>query len=72
MRVVREIERYTSELGVEGLLITMQMEELLANVEQEGLLVIQDYATTIGDGKNAYFHPRVLEAGPPRIFWTCS
>jgi diadenylate cyclase len=51
LRVVKEIERYISELGVEGRLITMQLEELLANVEEEGLLVIQDYATTIGDGE---------------------
>lgn len=49
LRVVKEIERYTSELGVEGRLITMQMEELVSNVEEEGLLVIQDYATTIGE-----------------------
>lgn len=49
LRVVKEIERYTSELGAEGRLITMQMEELVANVESEGLLVIQDYATTIGE-----------------------
>ncbi|MBM7853796.1 diadenylate cyclase [Desulfohalotomaculum tongense] len=44
MRVVKEIERYTSELGTEGRLITMQMEELVSNVEDEGLLIIQDYA----------------------------
>jgi len=43
LRVVKEIEKYISELGVEGRLITMQMEELLANVEEEGLLVIKDY-----------------------------
>lgn len=49
LRVVKEIERYTSELGVEGRLITMQMEELVASVEEEGLLVIQDYATAIGE-----------------------
>ncbi len=49
MRVVKEIERYISELGVEGRLITMQLEELVADVEDEGLLVIQDYATNIGD-----------------------
>jgi len=49
LRVVKEIERYTSELGVEGRLITMQMEELVANVREEGLLVIQDYATTMGE-----------------------
>lgn len=45
LRVVKEIERYTSELGVEGRLVTMQTEELVADVEDEGLLVIQDYAT---------------------------
>lgn len=49
LRVVKEIERYTSELGVEGRLITMQMEELVANAKEEGLLVIQDYATTLGE-----------------------
>lgn len=43
LRVVSEIERYIIELGVEGRLITMQMEELVANVENGGLLVIKDY-----------------------------
>ncbi|WP_078060437.1 DNA integrity scanning diadenylate cyclase DisA [Desulfotomaculum copahuensis] len=46
LRVVEEIEKYISELGVEGRLITMQMEELVANVDHEGLLVIRDYVTT--------------------------
>ncbi|WP_031517296.1 DNA integrity scanning diadenylate cyclase DisA [Desulfofalx alkaliphila] len=45
LRVVKEIERYISELGSEGRLITMQMEELVTNVEEEALLVIQDYST---------------------------
>lgn len=49
LRVVKEIDRYISELGVEGRLITMQMEELVAKVEDEELLVIQDYATAIGE-----------------------
>lgn len=49
LRVVKEIEKYISELGVEGRLITMQLEELVANVEDEGLLVIQDYASWTGD-----------------------
>lgn len=44
MRVVKEIERYISELGTEGRLITMQMEELVVNVETNGILIIQDYA----------------------------
>ncbi|MFZ5592016.1 MAG: DNA integrity scanning diadenylate cyclase DisA, partial [Bacillota bacterium] len=43
LRVVKEIEKYTSELGVEGRLITMQMEELVADVKETGLLIIKDY-----------------------------
>ncbi|AEG58562.1 DNA integrity scanning diadenylate cyclase DisA [Desulforamulus ruminis] len=49
LRVKKEIDRYISELGVEGRLIAMQMEELVASVEEEGLMVIQDYATTLGE-----------------------
>jgi len=49
LRVVKEIERYICELGTEGRLITMQLEELVANVEEEGRLVIQDYTTHMGD-----------------------
>lgn len=45
LRVVKEIEKYISELGVEGRLITMQLDELVTGVEHEGLLVIRDYAT---------------------------
>lgn len=45
LRVVKEIERYISELGTEGRLITMQMEELVANVDHEARLVVQDYST---------------------------
>lgn len=49
LRVKKEIDRYISELGIEGRLIAMQMDELVANVEEEGLLIIQDYATTLGE-----------------------
>lgn len=49
LRVKKEIDRYISELGVEGRLIAMQMEELVVNVEEEGLFIIQDYATTLGE-----------------------
>lgn len=43
LRVVKEIEKYICELGTEGRLITMQLEELVSNVENEGLMVIRDY-----------------------------
>jgi diadenylate cyclase len=50
LRVVKEIERYVSELGIEGRLITMQMDELVTNVWPEGLFIIQDYAI-VGEDK---------------------
>lgn len=43
MRIVTEIEKYISELGNEGRLVSMQLEELLANVKEDGKYVIEDY-----------------------------
>lgn len=43
LRIVKEIEMYISELGNEGRLISMQLEELKSNVNEEGILVIEDY-----------------------------
>ncbi len=50
MRIVAEIDRYVYELGNEGRLVSMQLEELLANIEQDGMLVIEDYMISV-DGK---------------------
>jgi diadenylate cyclase len=49
LRVVQEIERYICELGTEGRLITMQLEELVTNVENDVLLIIRDYALVASD-----------------------
>jgi len=43
-RIAAEMELYLCELGTEGRLVSMQMEELLADVEDEGFLVLKDYA----------------------------
>jgi len=43
MRIVTEIDRYICELGNEGRLISMQLEELIAGVEEDGRLVVEDY-----------------------------
>ncbi|WP_279222280.1 DNA integrity scanning diadenylate cyclase DisA [Anaerophilus nitritogenes] len=43
MRVVVEIEKYISELGNEGRLISMQLEELLDQVKEDGKFVVEDY-----------------------------
>jgi len=44
MRVAAEIERYISELGSEGRLISLQLDELLTNVDADELFIIEDYA----------------------------
>ncbi|WP_438435343.1 DNA integrity scanning diadenylate cyclase DisA [Gorillibacterium sp. sgz500922] len=43
LRVKAEIRRYINELGVEGRLISMQLEELVAHIEHEFVLLIRDY-----------------------------
>ncbi|SHK75663.1 diadenylate cyclase [Clostridium cavendishii DSM 21758] len=43
MRIVGEIERYIVELGNEGRLISMQLNELVKFIEQDGILLIRDY-----------------------------
>lgn len=48
-RIAREIERYVAELGTEGRLVNMQLEELMVDIKDEGELVIQDYYAEDGD-----------------------
>jgi diadenylate cyclase len=50
LRMVAEIERYISELGTEGRLVSMQLEELVTNVAEEGSLIIRDYLNP-GEGR---------------------
>lgn len=45
LRIQREIEGYVCELGTEGRLFNMQLEELMSNVKEEGLLIIRDYVS---------------------------
>lgn len=42
-RIASEIERYVIQLGSEGRLVHMQLEELMADIKDEGLLVFKDY-----------------------------
>lgn len=43
MRIVEEINMYILELGNEGRLISMQLNELVKNIERDGILLIKDY-----------------------------
>jgi diadenylate cyclase len=42
-RIAAEIRHYINELGNEGRLVSMQLEELMVDVEDEGYLIIRDY-----------------------------
>ncbi|MGI5879622.1 MAG: DNA integrity scanning diadenylate cyclase DisA [Syntrophomonadaceae bacterium] len=44
LNIGQEIENYLVELGSEGRLVKMQLEELVANVQDEALYIIQDYS----------------------------
>ena len=43
MKIVDEVQKSLSELGEEGRLIEMQLEELIGGLEKEELLIIKDY-----------------------------
>lgn len=54
MRIVGEIERYICELGNEGRLISMQLNELIRSVEENGILLIRDYCQSGMDYTQMY------------------
>ena len=43
-RIAREIEGYVVELGTDGRLLSLQLDELIAGVEADRELVVRDYA----------------------------
>nr|WP_054951026.1 DNA integrity scanning diadenylate cyclase DisA [Numidum massiliense] len=49
LRIKNEIEQYINELGTEGRLIRMQVEELVAGVEAEERWLIKDYVNHPGE-----------------------
>ncbi|MCG4585955.1 DNA integrity scanning diadenylate cyclase DisA, partial [Anaerosalibacter bizertensis] len=52
MRISDEIEKYILELGNEGRLISMQLEELMSGVEDDGVNIIKDYSNIDIEDKN--------------------
>jgi diadenylate cyclase len=51
LRIKAEINRYINELGNEGRLISMQLEELVGNTELEVRLLIKDYVRELTEEK---------------------
>jgi diadenylate cyclase len=54
MRIVSEIERYISELGNEGRLISMQLNELVKSIEEDEIFLIRDYCESNLDFNDIY------------------
>lgn len=52
MRVAVEMEKYICELGNEARLLTMQLDELLANVDGDEILIIEDYMEQNANGSS--------------------
>src|SRR5690606_28053460 len=51
LRIKTEIKRYINELGTEGRLISMQLEELVSRIDEEELWLIKDYCREAVDDK---------------------
>jgi len=50
-RIRSEIRRYINELGTEGRLIRMQLEELVSDIDEEETWLIMDYCRELGEDK---------------------
>ena len=62
MRIVEEIKRYILELGNDGRLISMQLNELIRYIERDGILLIRDYCKEDGDYNEIYKEIQKLNA----------
>ncbi|MFT4009860.1 MAG: DNA integrity scanning diadenylate cyclase DisA [Nocardioidaceae bacterium] len=58
-RIAREIEDYVLELGTDGRLLALQLDELVTGVDQERELVVRDY---LPSGRRARKPEQVLES----------
>ena len=61
MKIVEEIQRQIYELGNDGRLVKMQLDELIGGLEKEENLIIKDYIVS-GKGKNKRTPEKVIES----------
>ncbi|MRH44807.1 DNA integrity scanning protein DisA [Aquibacillus halophilus] len=61
LRIKTEILNYINELGTEGRLIELQLDELVSNIEDEALLLIKDYCIK-GENSPEYILNKIQEA----------
>ncbi|MGN7471795.1 DNA integrity scanning diadenylate cyclase DisA [Brevibacillus sp. SAFN-007a] len=53
LRIKSEISKYICELGVEGRLVSMQLEELVSNIDEEAHMLIRDYVKDVAHAPDA-------------------
>ncbi len=61
MKIVEEIQRQIYELGSDGRLVRMQLDELIGGLEKEETLIIKDYIVP-GKGRNKRTPEKVIES----------
>lgn len=59
----KEVRRYIYELGTDGRLLRMQIEELMANVFEQSLRVVQDYISFNGNVKETDIMDKIGSLG---------
>ena len=62
LRIEEEINMYILELGNEGRLISMQLNELVKHIERDGILLIRDYCNDDLDFNEVYEHIQKLNS----------
>jgi diadenylate cyclase len=62
LRIVEEINMYILELGNEGRLISMQLNELIKHIERDGILLIRDYCGNGLQYNEVYEHIQKLNS----------
>ncbi|MCY0895999.1 MAG: DNA integrity scanning diadenylate cyclase DisA [Alicyclobacillaceae bacterium] len=67
LRVRAEIRRYITELGSEGRLISMQLDELVSRVDEEAYLLVKDYGLFDADGTPHQMLTHVHELGTEEL-----
>ncbi|MCY0887457.1 MAG: DNA integrity scanning diadenylate cyclase DisA [Alicyclobacillaceae bacterium] len=67
LRVRAEIRRYITELGSEGRLISMQLDELVSRVDEEAYLLVKDYGLFDADATPHQMLTHVHELGTEEL-----
>lgn len=68
LRVAREVALYTTQLGTEGRLVSMQSEDLTAGVADQYGLVLRDYADDSASKRVATVSERIADLSADKLY----